>query len=336
MDAIREQLKKPLVIGIGGFVIGLILGWFVIGWGLWPVQWTDASPQFLRQDLKEDYLRMAIDSYAQNQDATLATRRFELLGPDAGQILAKIELEPQTQALALAFRNAVQVGPVVVISAMPQGTPTPTEPKSTSANLIRSVLLVMCGAVLLVAAGLVALFFLRQRQVHERTVQPNVTTQPAAHQAEWSDYQTSTQEPPMVQFMASYKLGDDLFDDSFSIDSPAGEFLGECGVGISETIGVGDPKKVTAFETWLFDKNDIQTVTKVLMSDHAFHDETINQRLSAKGEPILVEPGTQIVLETQTLQMVVRVVDIGYGDGALPPQSYFDRLILELAVWTKA
>jgi hypothetical protein len=72
------------------------------------------------------------------------------------------------------------------------------------------------------------------------------------------------------------------------------------------------------------------------MSDHAFHDETINQRLSAKGEPILVEPGTQIVLETQTLQMVVRVVDIGYGDGALPPQSYFDRLILELAVWTKA
>jgi hypothetical protein len=41
-------------------------------------------------------------------------------------------------------------------------------------------------------------------------------------------------------------------------------------------------------------------------------------------------------LETQTLQMVVRVVYIGYGDGALPPQSYFDRLILELAVWTKA
>jgi hypothetical protein len=44
---------------------------------------------------------------------------------------------------------------------------------------------------------------------------------------------------------------------------------GECGVGISETIGVGDPKKVTAFEVWLFDKNDIQTVTKVLMSAHA-------------------------------------------------------------------
>ena len=64
-----------------------------------------------------------------------------------------------------------------------------------------------------------------------------------------------------------------VFDDSFSIDSPAGEFLGECGVGISETIGVGEPKKVTAFEVWLFDKNDIQTVTTVLMCKNAFEDD---------------------------------------------------------------
>ena len=96
----------------------------------------------------------------------------------------------------------------------------------------------------------------------------------------------------MAQFMASYRLGDDLFDNSFSIDSPAGEFLGECGVGISETIGVGDPKKVTAFEVWLFDKNDIQTVTKVVMSAHAFNDVAIRQRLEAKGEPVLAEPGS--------------------------------------------
>ena len=48
--------------------------------------------------------------------------------------------------------------------------------------------------------------------------------------------------------MTTYMIGDDLYDDSFSIDSPSGEFLGECGVGISDTIGVGDPKKVTALK----------------------------------------------------------------------------------------
>jgi len=135
--------------------------------------------------------------------------------------------------------------------------------------------------------------------------------------------------------MTTYHVGDDLFDDSFSIDSPAGEFMGECGVGIAETIGVGTPKRVTAFEIWLFDKNDIQTVTKVLMSSHVFRDDAARARLSAKGEPALCSPGVEMVLETATLQMVARVVDMQYGEGALPEDSFFERVTLELAVWSK-
>jgi len=106
-------------------------------------------------------------------------------------------------------------------------------------------------------------------------------------------------------------------------------------VGISDTVGVGDPKKVTAFEVWLFDKNDIQTVTKVLMSEYAFKDPTILQRLASKGEPLMIEPGKQIILETATLQLEARIVDMNYGNGALPANSFFDRLTLELAVWPK-
>lgn len=168
------------------------------------------------------------------------------------------------------------------------------------------------------------------------TSSPAMEAQQAARDAQHTDYVSVGAEPPLTQFMASYKIGDDLFDDSFSIDSPTGEFLGECGVGISETIGVGEPKRVTAFEVWLFDKTDIQTVTKVLMSTHAYEDDTIRQRLTAKGEPILVEPGIETVLETESLTMVARVESLGYGDGALPEQSFFDRFILELSVWPKA
>jgi hypothetical protein len=64
-------------------------------------------------------------------------------------------------------------------------------------------------------------------------------------------------------------------------------------------------------------------------------DEGTRQRLQAKGEPVLVEPGTETVLETQSLRMSVRVVDTGYGEGPLPAQSFFDRMILELAIWSK-
>ena len=133
--------------------------------------------------------------------------------------------------------------------------------------------------------------------------------------------------------MTTYLIGDDLFDDSFSIDSLSGEFLGECGVGIADTIGVGEPKRVSAFEVWLFDKNDIQTVTKVLMSAHAMNDDATFARLEAKGEPVLTTLGGSVVLETKTLRMAVRVMDMDYGTGHLPENSFFQRITLELAIW---
>jgi hypothetical protein len=152
------------------------------------------------------------------------------------------------------------------------------------------------------------------------------------------DFEAPLQEEkimPVAQFMTTYMVGDDLYDDSFSIDAPTGEFLGECGLGISETVGVGEPKRVTAFEIWLFDKNDIQTVTKVIMSAHAHEDEKIRLRLESKGEPILAEPGKQILLETATLQLEARIVDMEYGEGAAPDHSFFQRMTLELAIWPK-
>lgn len=357
MDAVREQLSKPLIAGIVGFVIGLILGWFVIGWGLWPVQYVGAGPKDLTYAEKVTYMRMAMQAYAQSADPAQAQATYNALGEDAPQVLQDIVNNPAglspnvIQAYGITVLGApvaqtapagaptpagtIQAGPVIT-STLP-GAATPTETGGRSGGFLRSLLPILCLITLVLAAALIVVFVMRSRGATPgvRTTTPAMQAQQAARQAAYTDYAASGTEPPMAQFMASYKVGDDLFDDSFSIDSPAGEFMGECGVGISETIGVGDPKKVTAFEVWLFDKNDIQTVTKVLMSDHAYHDDATRQRLAAKGEPILVSPGVETVLETQTLQLVARVVDMGYGDGALPSQSYFDRFILELAVWPK-
>jgi hypothetical protein len=115
-----------------------------------------------------------------------------------------------------------------------------------------------------------------------------------------------------------------------------GEFLGECGVGISEMIGVSDPARVTAFEVWLFDKSDIRTVTKVLMSEHAYHDETLRARLATKGEAVLAEPGSPFVLETTGLQVKGKVTEIVYGNDEMPDGSYFSKLVVELVATTKS
>ena len=142
-------------------------------------------------------------------------------------------------------------------------------------------------------------------------------------------------ERPIAQFMTTYMFGDDRYDESFTFDAPNGAFLGECGVSISDLIGVGEPKKISAFDIWLFDKNDIQTVTKVLMSKHAYYTPEIYSRLEIRGEPILAEAGKLFLLETATLRMEGRIVDVYYGDLPLPDDSYFQRNTIELAIYRK-
>lgn len=345
IEKIKELLLgKPWVIAALGFVLGLIVGLPILGWGLFPVQWTDASAQNLREDLKQDYLRMVIDSYAKNQNAQLALQRWQELGPEAPQILESLRGDPQISLEDWAlFGNLAQGGTPL---PLPLGSPMVTESGRTTTPVaaaeegkgVSPVLLlgIFCLLTIIIGAALVYMLLIRGRGAGSvlPVIRPAREAEPPVERAEYYAA-PEEQEPPVAQFMTTYMIGDDLYDDSFSIDSPSGEFLGECGVGISETIGVGEPKKVTAFEVWLFDKNDIQTVTKVLMSEHAFNDVNISQRLLSKGEPVLIEPGKRVLLETATLQLEARIADLSYGQGAQPANSFFERMTLELSVWQK-
>ena len=362
IEVVRQSLKKPLVIAIVAFIAGLIIGLPVLGWGLVPVKWTDAAPEHLREDVKVDFLSMTIESYASNQDSLLALNRWKELGDDAPSLFDQVQSQSHLKAedisafgllvgVPLANEGAVAQEPtkpadqaqpateVTVIVSADQTVPTTiTEEVTTEGKakfkplLLLGILLLM---LLLVGGALLYVLVLRKRtgnllQTKRHTEQPVQEVRETAHSMETDN------ETPIARFMTTFAIGDDLYDDSFSIDSPGGEFLGECGVGISETIGVGEPKKVAALEIWLFDKNDIQTVTKVLMSEYSFHDPVISQRVVSKGEPIMLEMDKVILLETATLQLEARVVDLSYGQSALPENSYFDRITIDLSIWPKA
>ena len=136
---------------------------------------------------------------------------------------------------------------------------------------------------------------------------------------------------PLGQFVSQYVKGELDFDSSFGIESPEGEFLGECGMGITDVIGERDGQKVSAFEVWLFDKGDIRTVSKVLVSEYAYRDQTARAKLSAKGELVVARPGEALQLETVSLKMVAQIVASEYGeDDSLPPGSFFSRLKVKL------
>jgi hypothetical protein len=328
MAIIKNLLQNVRTVLILGVVLGLILG-LIIGWGIWPVEWTDATPEVLRADLQEDYLRMAMESFSRTGDQQTALNRWNSLGTAAQPTLQRLQATVDP-TLFQQFATAVQV-PVLPGGAI-QGTPT--TPAAAGSGMSTWVILGSLLVLVLVGAG--TLYLLRLFRKNSGTVTPVMQGNELSRQVEKTDFQSLGLAQPITQTMTTYVLGDDLYDESFSIDTGGGEFLGEYGVGVSETIGVGEPKKVAALEIWLFDKNDIKTATKVLMTEHAYNDPNIRARLEPKGELVVVKPQEQVLLETATLQLLATVVDMEYGTGAMPQRSHFERITLELAVWPRS
>lgn len=339
-----DMLKEPRTLAIAAFVGGLIVGLVVLGWWLFPVSWTNASAEQLRADLRADYLRAAIDSYTLNPDDNAARSRLEALGTAVDEAMLDVATDPGSQSVeSIAhFQQLLGGGQPTTGGGETGGvitTPAAAEAGGQGGLFsTSSLLLTMCGITLVLGLALGVIYIVRNRaggdDLKAGALKRGEFTR-GRPRTEIPDAGYGADEPPLSQWMTTFNMGDDLFDDSFSIDSSAGEFMGECGVGIAETIGVGNPKRVSAFEIWLFDKNDIQTVTKVLMSSHVFRDDSLREKLSAKGEPVLASPGAETVLETAKLQMVARVVDMQYGEGPLPENSFFERATLELAIWAK-
>ncbi|MCX7683180.1 MAG: hypothetical protein N2508_14640 [Anaerolineae bacterium] len=329
METLLQLFKQPRNAFIGGVIVGLIVGLF-FAWEVWPTELRNATPSHLRSDFQRNYLLWVASQYAVDRDLNAARARLGAEFWEKGKLSARLnELAGEVRG-----QDAVRLRELALaLEGTPAAAPTarPEQPAG-GGGAFRSIFLV-CGVALVVLACAAALLFLsrvRARQpVSARVARRPQPMEPApARGREWG-----AEGPPLAQFSTTYHLGDDHYDPSYSIEAEDGEFLGECGVGISETIGAGTPSKVTAFEVWLFDKSDIRTVTKVVMSDYAFHDEALRTKLAPKGEPVLAEAGKQIILETKTLRVRATISDMEYGTGNLPPGSFFSRLAIDLDVW---
>ncbi len=337
MNILNERpLASGLVIGL---VVGILIGWLGIGWGVWPVEYTDASPALLKQEARADYVKMVASSFGQTGSQEQAKSRMQGW-PGSAEYACQLANEATNPVEAAQLQQLAQVLSPDVVCAEVEAAPAEAEAGEAEeaeegeegGRTLGSTLAMLCGvallAVLLVGGG----YFLISRRSARTVETPDAMAPAEAATIVGSD---GGQAIPLAQFPTEFNIGHDTYDDSFSIETAAGDFLGECGMGISETIGVGDPKKVTAFEVWLFDKNDIRTITKVVMSEHAYYDDALRAKLAPKGEAALAKPGETIVLETASLIINAQIVEMEYGAGALPPQSFFNRLVVELATWAK-
>ncbi len=326
-----------LIIFVVGLGLGLVAGWETVSF--------KASP---------DDVAAAADSYSLNADLPLAKQRLSSLSPGEqqsilnnliatananGKLIEAQRLTTLEQALKIPTGSTTAPTPAAGTPPAPSTTPTTGGGiTSTLGGMLVPIALIFIVFVLLVAAALI--FFLRILPNMRSRREPRET---AAAVSETTDTQQWTQRVAgpapratttpggLGHFVPQYTLGNDNYDTSYSLETPRGEFLGECGMGISETIGEGKPDKVTAFDLWLFDKADVRTVTQILMSEYAYNDQTLRTKLATKGEAVLAEKGKAVRLETQSLSITAQVVELVYATNPnYPPNSHFQKLIVEI------
>jgi len=373
MDIIN---RRPGLAALVAFIAGLIIGLVVLGWWLFPVRYTGADPSGTFPEYQVIIVRNAAELYAfDNNQEKLRATLSGWGGDTVACEMAAASTDPADQqrlVAAATIVNGVGCGNLAAVpgvipgaaTAVP-GAATAVVPSATAEEGGMGTLqFLLIGTLLLLL--LLAMFYVWNRRrallagetdeenltyeddaVEAKTARPTARPSFGRSGAAAATAARPTARPttpaaadaspvPIARFRTIFTRGNDNYDDSFSIENANGDFLGECGVGLSETIGATTPKNVTAFEVWLFDKNDIRTITKVIMSDHAFFDEALKAKLAPKGEPVLARENETIVLETATLIINAEITEMAYGAGGdAPDASYFDRFIIELSAWAK-
>ena len=324
--------RQPVLVGLATFVVGFFVGLVIFGWWLTPVEWVGGGPQDLSEADQDLYLITLARLYSVDNNrghVQAALGRWGEAPQEICQLADNLRTADPAEAQRLEALAAVLNN---------QGCAGVTAPAEAEEGGGLGGLLIVLGLLFLFIVLLGIVFFIIRRP--RRDVEgeryasyPEAMETATPETVEYSEEELAT--IPIARFQTTYTRGHDTYDDSFSIENEQGDFLGECGVGISESIGMDTPKNVTAFEVWLFDKNDIRTVTKVIMSDHAFFDEAIKAKLAPKGEPVLAREGETIVLETATLIINAEITQMDYGSGALPPKSFFEQFTVELSAWAK-
>ncbi|HTP10970.1 MAG TPA: hypothetical protein VMP08_22100, partial [Anaerolineae bacterium] len=339
------------------FLVGMAVGLIVLGWGLWPVRWYDGKPSTLSQQYQQSYLNDSANSYAVGMPINEVSAQLGEDWKDAEPWNKESDMTDMKAVVGIlngmiqsnyagnvqrltTFRDALQAYGTVG----PANAPANVQGISSQLAIVLAILIL----ILVIIGAFLILRRLRSEKPQVMAVTPTaaptaeagaaVVVPAVSRAAGGARPVEKTAWPgesraPLTQFATTYAFGDDRYDMSSSIETSGGDFLGECGVGISETTGTGTPEKVTALEVWVFDKNDVRTVTKVLMSEFAFNDAALRAKLAPKGDALLARPGEMVELKTQTLKINARIVDVVYGGGT-PANSYFQQVTLELATWS--
>jgi hypothetical protein len=183
MASDNERTRPLWLWPLVAFLIGLLVGWLVIGWALWPVTWKNTLPQDLRPAERDAYLSMVAESLATSGDMALAQERLaswpnNVLVEDLGRLQIRLARE---DALKAAEVQALASALGLDLSAAATGQPASAQPSTGGSALSGFQWRTVCTTglwVLLVLLGIavVVLLYRRWRASQMREPGPAIRT----------------------------------------------------------------------------------------------------------------------------------------------------------------
>jgi len=366
-----QVVQKSLILGaVVGILLGCIVGAGLVGLYIRqnpPVYAGGAYPGELTPNYQDHFLAMVIDSYIVNRQPEIAQERLKTFAEATkiralgrwSAIYVASGRAPEAEAvneLAVALKNAENWSPETIsavatelaaefqndsaraqavtsfASALGQvplagqpapATPLPAQaaaPASAGGFSWQSALLCCLGLALI---GLIAFVLYQRLWARKKTA--------AEPQQIWD---SGGMAGPLKSWSGTYNLGQDNFDEFFTIETPDGAFLGESGIGIMDSIPNTSPKQVTTFDVGLFDKTDITTLSRVVMSEGAYNNPAARSKIEAnpQAKAVLAEPGKEFTLETSALRVEAKIEEMAYGGGG---NNFFEKLKMRLDVFVK-
>jgi hypothetical protein len=242
-----------------------------------------------------------------------------------GELISKYQDDPARGQAINTYSAALLNGQIPVAAepgAQPPAEQPATTPPAAPAEGGRSWTFYLLLCLLVLVFLLIIVYLLGRRQVKQRESWQK-------KEIEWE----GEGPPPFRKWTFAYTLGQNTFDEFYTIETDDNDFLGECGMGIMDAVPGTDPKQVVSFDVGLFDKTDITTLSQVVMTEHAYNDDETRAKVEAnpQADAILAEPNKQFTFETSAMRAEAKILDMVTGDD----NKYFDKLTVELALFLK-
>lgn len=136
-------------------------------------------------------------------------------------------------------------------------------------------------------------------------------------------------EPIMTQ-LAIFQTGRN-FDESYEIETEAGDFLGQSGAVIAEAVS----PTPSAIEVWLFDMFSSRNIAKVFVTPQANSDPSVRSRIEADVDNpatdiIVAEAGKALNIDTDKLRLQAKFASLN-----LDANGNFEKFNLQMRAWNK-